>query len=163
MSGFDIASGLMGLGGLIGIGGSLLAAKSAERTAEYSADIMEYNTRYTNAKNKIREAQIDRELKKVVASQRAQTAASGIMADVGTPLELQIESAVLADIDKSLIRLAGGFENLNIMTNAQMTRSLGASEAFRYYGQATGQLIDLGGTMFERHGSEIKDALKRQT
>jgi hypothetical protein len=160
MAGFGYADGILALSSIIGVGFNLKAAKSAKRTAGYQADIISYNSRYVDAKVKLEQERIDLETRKIIGAQRAQTAARGIMPDIGTPAELQAETLVMADIDKALVRISGGMENLNIRTNALLTRAGGASEAGRYYGAATAGSLDYLGSLLNRHGSSISDLLK---
>jgi hypothetical protein len=157
---FGYADGIMALGSIIGLGFQLSAARSAERTAGYQADIISYNTRYVDAKVKLEQARIDRETRQIIGAQRAQTAAGGIAPDIGTPAEFQAESRIMADIDKALVRISGGMERLNITTNALLTRAGGASEASRYYGGATATSLDYLGNLLNRHGSSITNLLK---
>jgi len=157
---FGYADGIMALSSIVGLGFQLSAARSAERTAGYQADIISYNTRYVDAKVKLDQARIDRETRQIIGAQRAKTAASGIMPDVGTPLELQEESRIMADIDKALVRISGDMENLNITTQSLLTRAGGASEASRYYGGAAATSIDYLGNLLERHGSSIGNFFK---
>ena len=159
-AGFGYADGILALSSIIGVGFNIKAAQSAERTAGYQADIISYNSRYVDAKVELEQARIDRDLKHIIGTQRAQTAARGIMPDIGTPLELQAESRVMADIDKALVRISGGMERLNISTQSLLTRAGGASEASRYYGGATAGSLDYLGNLLNRHGSSISGLLK---
>jgi len=157
---FGYADGIMALGSIIGLGYQLSAARSAERTAGYQADIISYNARYVDAKVKLEQARIDRETRQIIGAQRAQTAAGGIAPDIGTPAEFQAESRIMADIDKALVRISGGMERLNITTQAMLTRAGGASEASRYYGGATATSLDYLGNLLNRHGSSLSSLLK---
>lgn len=157
---FDYADGIMALGSFIGLGYQLSAAKSAKRTAGYQANIISYNARYVDAKVKLEEARIDRETRQIIGAQKAQTAARGIRGDVGTPVEFQVETQIMADIDKALVRISGGMERLNITTQSLLTKAGGLSEAGRYYGGATATSLDYLGSLLTRHGSSISGLFK---
>ena len=112
-------------------------AWSALKQSKYQQDIANYASRYSAAAQKIDEERLKRNVRQVVSSQRASTAAQGFE-QVGTPQELEIETQMLGDIDMALLRMSGGIERLRLQTGGTMARAQGAGLAAGLMGRAGG-------------------------
>lgn len=139
-------------GGLLSAGGSAYGGLMAVKQGKYAADILDYQAKYIEAANKIDIAKIDMARDKTISAQLAQTAASGIRTDVGAPLEIQAETEILADIDKQLLRQAGGIEKLRYQTQAHMAKAQGYGTGSAMYARATGSLLDTAMSYGQREG-----------
>lgn len=139
---------------LLAAGGMFQAASSAYQgylgyqTSKYASKLLEYQAAYAKQMDEIKkitgeiaETQIRRQLKKIIGTQRSATAAAGIRPDVGTPLELQIESEILNDIDANIARISGGMGSLDSASyTAAAGQALvkGLSSMGKGFGQAFG-------------------------
>jgi hypothetical protein len=134
---------LLMLGGsAIKSGAGIYGATQAIKQSKYQQDILDYQAQYVDAATKIEAAKIDRAVKQTVSTQRATTAASGFQADSGTPLELQIDTAMQGDIDKAILRQAGGIEKLRLQNAGTMARAQGYGVAAGLYAGASGTLLN---------------------
>lgn len=149
---FPLATLMLLGGGAIQAGSQMFGAAEALKQSKYQQDILNYQARYIDAATKIEEAKIDREVKRTISAQRAQTAASGFQADSGTPLELQIDTEMQGAIDKAILRQSGGLEKLRLQTAGRMTRAQGYGQAAGLYGGAAGSLLNTGMIYGAREG-----------
>lgn len=112
-------------------------AYSALKQGKYQQDIAKYAARYSEATQKIDEERLRRNIRQVVSSQRASTAAQGFE-NIGTPQELEIETQNLGDIDMAILRMSGGIERLRLKTGGTMARAEGAGLAAGLMSRAGG-------------------------
>jgi hypothetical protein len=99
-----IAAGANVAGGLIGASGSIKAGNSANRIAEYNAQIQERNAKVAEQQaeqrifmSKVEEGRLREDAVDFIADQQAAYNASGVVAGTGTALEVALESAQRAD------------------------------------------------------------------
>ena len=137
-------------GGLVSAGADWYSAITAIKTSKYAADILEYQAAYIDAVTELEVSKKKRELKKIIGSQRVRTAAANIMPDVGTPMELQIESEILNEIDIALIRISGSMQKVGMQGQAAETEIAGYSHAAQYFGRSAGTLTDSMITQLKR-------------
>lgn len=137
-------------GNIMNVSGGLLSATAdwysaylALKTSKYAADILKYQSAYIDAVTELEVAKKKRELKKIIGSQRARTAAANIMPDVGTPMELQIESEILNEIDINLLRIAGSMEKVGLQSQAYEKEIAGYAQAAEQLSRASGTMTDL--------------------
>ncbi len=149
----------MNPGLMLMIGGSLLSSGAqayggyqAVKQGKYAADILGYQAKYTNALTEIEVAKLERQKQQTISAQRAQTAASGIRTDVGAPLELEVETEILADIDKNILRMSGGIEALRYQTAASMTKAQGYGQGSAMFANSFGSLLNTGMAVGQRQG-----------
>lgn len=133
-------------------GGSGFAAAEALKQSKYQQDILRYQANYERAANEINVAKVQRNVAQVISAQRAQTAASGFQADSGTPLELQIDTEMQGEIDVSILRMAGGIEQLRLSTAGHMARAQGYGVSAGLYQRGFGSLLNTGTSMASRAG-----------
>ena len=99
-----IAAGANVAGGIIGASGSAKAGNSAQRIAEYNADIQERNAKVAEQQaeqrifmSKVEEGRLREDAVEFIADQQAAYNASGVVAGTDTALEVALESAQRAD------------------------------------------------------------------
>jgi len=148
----DIGTLLLLGGGAVKMGGSIYGAINAAKMGKYQSDILGYQANYEAAAQKIDEERIRQDLRKIIGTQRATTAASGFQADVGTPLELQVQSEMEADLDIALLRMNGSIEQLRLSTAGRMAKAEGYGLAAGLYGKATAAGLDTLLAQGARHG-----------
>lgn len=139
-------------GSLLSAGASAYGGYQAIKQGQYASDILGYQSKYAKALTEIEAAKIDRIAKQTISTQRAQTAASGIRTDVGAPLEIELETEILADIDKNILRMSGGIESLRYQTAATMTRAQGYGQGSAMFAQGFGSLLNTGLDIAQRQG-----------
>jgi hypothetical protein len=130
---------------------NIYGAYAAIKTSKYQQDILNYRAKYVAAVQKIEEEKIRRNVRKVIGSQRAATAASGFQ-NIGTPQELEIQSEIQGDIDIALLRQSGSMEQLRLMTAGTLARAEGYGRAAGYIGKATSVYADTLLSAASRHG-----------
>jgi hypothetical protein len=127
----------------------MYGAYVAGKQGEYQEDINRYAAQYSKAVQRVEEAKIQRQAEQIISAQRAQTAASGFTNE-GTPLELQVESRMMADLDTALLRQAGGIERMRLRVGGTMARAEGygmsAGLSARAFGTMSGSLLSYGGS-----------------
>lgn len=143
---------LLYLGSGLQIASNVFGAKQAIDQGKYEADILRYQARYLDAQKRIEEARIKRTLRQTLSTQKAATAASGFRTDVGTPIDIQIDSEMQADLDIALMRSAGSMEQLRLNTQAHMARAEGYGMAAGLYSRALGAGVDTLLSYGSRHG-----------
>jgi hypothetical protein len=129
---------LLAAGGLIQAASSIYSGFLGYQSAKNASKLLEYQAAYAKARGELAETQIRRQLSKIIGTQRAATAAAGIRPDVGTPLELQIETEILNDIDANIARASGGMDSIGFMSAAQQKMIEGLSLAGQGFGRAFG-------------------------
>jgi hypothetical protein len=139
-------------GSAIQAGGSMFGASQALKQSKYQQDILDYQSQYIQAANEINVEKVKRQVGQTISAQRAQTAASGFQPDSGTPLELQIDTALQGEIDIALLRQAGGIEQLRLQNSGTMARAQGYGVAAGLYGRAAGSLLNTGMSIGSREG-----------
>ncbi len=137
-------------GGYLSAGADWYSAITAIKTSKYAADILKYQAAYIDAVTELEVSKKKRELKKIIASQRVRTAAANIMPDVGTPMELQVESEILNEIDIALIRISGSMQKVGMQGQAAEKEIAGYGQAAQHFGRATGTLTDSAITQLKR-------------
>lgn len=123
-------------------GGGMFAASQALKQSKYQQDIYRYQEDYVKAAKEIEVEKVRRRVGQVISSQRAATAASGFQS--ADSLELNIESELQGDIDISILRSAGGLEQLRLSTAGRMARAEGYGQAAGYTQKAFGTLLGTG-------------------
>jgi hypothetical protein len=149
----------MNPGLMLMIGGSLLSSGAqayggaqAIKQGKYASDILGYQAKYAKALTEIEVAKVERQKQQTISSQRAQTAASGIRTDIGAPLEIEVETEILADIDKNILRMSGGIEALRYQTAASMTKAQGYGQGSAMFANSFGSLLNTGLAIGQRQG-----------
>lgn len=137
-------------GGFMSAGADWYSAITALKTSKYAADILKYQAAYIDAVTELEVSKKKRELKKIIGSQRVRTAAANIMPDVGTPMELQIESEILNEIDIALIRISGSMQKIGMQGQAAEKIIAGYGQAAQHFGRASGTLTDSAITQLKR-------------
>lgn len=132
---------IMLIGSAVQSGGSMFGSLLAKKQSKYASDIAEYNARYIDAASRIEEAKIDRYAAQVKSAQKAATAASGIRTDVGAPVEIEVETDILADIDKNILRISGGIEKIRYGIEARMGKAQGLAASSTMQAQGFGSLL----------------------
>lgn len=138
-------------GGFLSAGADWYSAITALKTSKYAADILKYQASYIDAVTELEVAKKKRELKKVIGSQRVRTAAANIMPDVGTPMELQVESEILNEIDIALIRISGSMQKVGMQAQAYEKEIAGYGQAAQHFGRAAGTLTNSMITQLKRN------------
>ena len=147
---FNWGNALLMSGNLLSAGSDFYSAWSAIKTSKYASELLKYQSAYIDAVTEIEVAKKKRELKKIIGSQRARTAAANIMPDVGTPMELQIESEILNEIDINLIRIAGSMEKIGLQGEAWEKEIAGYSQAAQHFGNIASTMTNSMITQLKR-------------
>ncbi len=140
-----IISAVAGIGGTaVGVYSAFQQADAQKAQAEYQADMANYNAQVAEGNAQMAEyegKEIQRQayedsLKKrqeaahIVGTQRAQQAASGAQVDVGSALDLNLDTAEKGELDALAIQEQGQWGDYNKKIDAWNLRSQGAkSEA----------------------------------
>jgi len=138
---FNYGNAMMIGGSMLSAGADFYSAWSALKSS-YASQILKYKAAYIDAVTEIEVEKKKRELKKIIGSQRMQTAASNIMPDVGTPMELQIESEILNEIDINLIRIAGSMEKVGLAGEAYQQKITGLSTAGQHFARGSATALN---------------------
>jgi len=147
---FNYGNAMSITGGYVSAGADWYSAITALKTSKYASDILKYQASYIDAVTELEVTKKKRELKKIIGSQRVRTAAANIMPDVGTPMELQVESEILNEIDIALIRISGSMEKVGMQSQAYEKEIAGYGQAAQHFGRATGTLMDSMITQLKR-------------
>lgn len=138
--------------GAIKVGANIFGGIQAIKQSKYQQDILQYQAKYLQSAQKIEEEKIRRNVRQIISAQRAATAASGFVPDVGTPLELQVDAEIQGDIDIALLRQAGSIEQLRLMTQGHMARAEGYGISSGLYWKAGAAGLDTLLSIGSRHG-----------
>ena len=150
---FNYGNSMMVGGSFLSAGADWYSAYNAIKMSKYASSLLDYQARYIDAVTELEVAKKKRELKKIIGSQRVITAASNIMPDVGTPMELQVESEILNEIDIALLRISGSMQKVGMQAQAYEKEIAGYSQAAQHFGRATGTLTDSMITQLKRKPS----------
>lgn len=137
-----LAGGAVASGGL-GLASAYSQAEATKQAGAFNAKQMEMNARLSDlqADDSIRRgdneaAQVKKQAKQMVGSQRAALAAQGIEVDSGTAADIQADTQDMGEIDAMTVknnawREAWGFKQqaLNSSGQAMMTRAESANKA----------------------------------
>lgn len=132
----------MAIPALLQAGGQAFGGMSAIKNAGYSADIAGYAASYRAAAREVEEARLTLNKDRLLSTQKAAAAASGIRTDTGAPLDLAAETEVLFDIDKKLLRSAGSIDSLRSQIEQKSLLAGGYGTAAGSFGQAGGSLLE---------------------
>lgn len=133
-------------------GGSAFGAAQALKQSKYQQDIFDYAAKYEKSAREIDVAKLRNNVAQTISAQRAATAASGFQADSGTALELQIDTEMQGEIDISILRMAGGIEQLRLQNAGTMSRAQGYGVAAGLYQRGFGSLLNTGMSVGSRTG-----------
>lgn len=119
-----------------------------KKAAEANAQIAENNARLAEADAATARALGDREsqqqtwrMRALEGQQRAAIAASGIDAQIGTPLELLGESAMFGEVDQQAIRLNAARQAWGFNAQARSTRNQSRVDRYSARQQRTGTIL----------------------
>lgn len=143
---------IMMIGSMLQAGGSAYGSLMAVKNSKYFRDAADAYAGYVGAVTNIQAARIDRIRDQTISAQRAQTAASGISPLEGAPVDLAIETDILADIDKNLLRMSGSMEALRYRTEGRMGEAAGYGQAAQLGAQGFGSLLSTGMSYGQRQG-----------
>ena len=121
----------------IGFAGTALSAIGSIQSGNAQARAAEYNAQAAQNQAAAQEAQQRRQAARVMASGRANAAASGIEMD-GSPLEVMADSAANAELDALTIRYGGQVRADQERMRGSMARQAG------YMGAASSLLMGMG-------------------
>lgn len=135
---------------LLSSAGQAYGGMMAVKQAKYQKDILGYASSYQQAMTKIDEIKLDRLRDQTISAQTAATAASGIQTGVGAPAELRAETEVLSDIDKAILRISGGIENLRFSLASRGAMAQGYGQGSAMYARGLGYMVDAGSLLAAR-------------
>ncbi len=135
---------------LLSSAGQAYGATQNVKMAKYQRDILGYAARYQDAAIKIDEAKLDRLREQTISAQTVSTAASGIQTIAGAPLELRAETEILSDIDKHILRITGGIEQLRYGLASHGTMAQGYGQASAAYARGLGYMVNSGSLLAAR-------------
>lgn len=123
-----IAAGASVIGSILGFKGNQQAARIAEKTAEYNAQVRENEAVLLQRAKVDQEANLRRSNDRLTASQTVATAKSGIEMS-GSPYLALADSYFAMERDALRIQYASDIEQANAMAEAAMSRATGAARA----------------------------------
>lgn len=126
-----------GIGALYSAGATYSAAKSGQAQAEANAKIAEQQGLASLRKGAQEEEQVARKERRIAGQQRAALGAAGVDINAGSPLDVQADTAYMAEQDKSLIRYNAELEKWGF----DVQKANYQSEANAYGNKATGALV----------------------
>ena len=146
-----------GTAALVGIGMfrqivGMWTSQQSIKQSKYQQKILKYQSDYLNAAQKIEEEKIKRDVRRVIGSQKAATAASGFQGGFGTSLALEIDTEIQGDLDIALLKQSGSIDQLRLKVAGRMTRAGGYGVASGISGQTTAQGWDTLLTIGNRYG-----------
>lgn len=123
-----IAAGASAASGFLGFKGNQAAAKAAQKTAEYNAQVTE-NEAVLAARAKVREEAIMRQhADRLAGTQRVATAASGVELS-GSPLQALFDTYQNTEMDALRIQYASDIEQTAAESSAALQRAQGRAQA----------------------------------
>lgn len=137
-----IIAGAQGAGAILSFKGQKAAAKSAQQVAEYNAKVAENEAIIMARKKTSQEADLRRQGRKLISSQRVATAASGIVMS-GSPLEAMADAYFGIERDAARIQYASDIEQLQ--KESEIALTLAEGRARRQAGNVQAYASLLGG------------------
>jgi hypothetical protein len=128
------------LGGVMSFKGQRAAAKSARQVAEYNAQVAENEAVLLARAKRDEEVNLRRQGEQLIAVQRTATAASGIQMS-GSPLQALASSYYGIEADAAKLRYAGDIEQVQKMSEADLTRVQGYARSRALKTQAYASLL----------------------
>lgn len=135
-----IAAGASALGGMMGYKGNMAAARSARQVAEYNAQVAENEAVLLARAKRDEEAALRRQSDRLIGTQRAMTAASGVQM-TGSPLQALADTYFSTEEDAARIQYAGSIEQVQKESEAALTRAEGGARSSALKYQAYGSLL----------------------
>jgi len=146
---------------IVGAVGTGLAYKGQKDAAKTTAAVGEYNAKISEADA----AQLDMEARETLrrrreantsflSSQRSKYVASGVVADTGTPLEVQAETAGILELDALDQARQARVQAQRLRTGAVVERITGQAQA-RAYNTAAGVSLLQGAASAMRGGASL--------
>ncbi len=138
---------LQTVGLVLSITGALSEGSDQKSASEDQARLEESRAIAEEARTADLEAQRRRAARKLVGTQRAQFAASGLRQE-GTPLLVQAQTLLDAEEDVARIKLTGESKVFTFKTQAKRFRDIGRQREQRGFGRAGTSLITAAGDFF---------------
>jgi len=117
-----IAAGASALGGVMSFKGNRAAARSAQQVAEYNAQLAENEAVLVARQKAAEEATLRKNSKRLAATQRVATAASGIEMS-GSPLQALADTYFNTELDALRIQYSADIAQTAAEANAELTRA----------------------------------------
>ena len=89
---------------VLGVVGSLQQAKAAQQAAEYQAQAARNMAKFTVGAGQVEEQAQRMKTNALIGQQRAAAAASGVEVNTGSPMDIQVSTQVLGELDAQTIR-----------------------------------------------------------
>jgi hypothetical protein len=123
-----IAAGASAASGFLGFKGNQAAAKAARQTAEYNAKVAENEAILLERAKVDEEKRLRQSSRRLAATQRVATAASGIEMS-GSPLQALADTYFNTEMDALRIQYASEIEQTGKLAEAALTRASGAARS----------------------------------
>jgi hypothetical protein len=123
-----IAAGASAASGFLGYKGNQAAAKAARQTAEYNAKVAENEAILLERAKVDEEKRLRQSSRRLAATQRVATAASGIEMS-GSPLQALADTYFNTEMDALRIQYASEIEQTGKLAEAALTRASGAARS----------------------------------
>lgn len=120
------------LGSVVAAYGQIQAGKAANQAAEYNAQVSGIMAKDALSRGDAAEEKARRDQAQLAGEQRASLAARGLNLNVGSPLAVQRDTAMLGDLDAETIRTdarreATGYLNQQVLQKAEGANALRSS------------------------------------
>ena len=138
-----IAAGASAVSGVMGFKGNMSAARSAQQTAEYNAQVAENEAVLLARKKRDEEESLRKQSDRLEGTQRTMVAASGVQM-TGSPLDVLAETYFSTNMDATMIQYASDVEQVQKQSEAALARAEGGARAAGLKYQAYGSLLSGG-------------------
>tara|TARA_R100000329_G_scaffold33242_2_gene30887 strand:- start:770 stop:1228 length:459 start_codon:yes stop_codon:yes gene_type:complete len=135
-----IAAGAAAVGGMMSYKGNMSAAKSAQATAEYNAQLAENESVLLARAKRDEEEALRKQSDRLVGTQRNMVAASGVQMS-GSPLQVLADTYFSTEMDAAMIQYASNIEQVQKQSEAALARAEGGARASALRYQAYGSLL----------------------
>lgn len=147
-----ITIGLSAISSIVGAASQASQGQAAYDYSAYNASIAEENAKETRAVAAQNESDQATTVRRVISSQRAAAAASGVDVSSGSPLELMSETAASGAYDALKIRYAGSVQAANYESQAALDRLQGQMYRTAGYSRAGATLLGGASRVFSLLG-----------
>jgi len=134
------AAGATAVSGLLGFKGNQAAAKAAQQTAEYNAQVAENEAEILRRAKVDEERTLRRNARRLIAQQRVATAASGVQMS-GSPLQALADAYFQTEQDALRIQYAGDIQETAKVAEAGLRRAEGSAQSSALKTQAYTTLL----------------------
>lgn len=151
--GATAAVGMQGFGAGFSAMGSLGAGKAQQQLANYNAQVAEMQAQDAIVRGRETEARHRTDVKRMIGSQRAGFAASGVDVNDGSAVDVQADTAALGELDALTIRTNAAREAWGYKIQAQDYAARGQIARAESTSKAVGTILSTAGSaLYSKYG-----------